>query len=402
MPYQDRASFQHVRIHRQCGACGFLFGIGDHLVALRASSTRIVALDASTFAATGMPQIRDPYRFCRHPHCEMCSAAAETATVHRDCFNLYSSRTELPDKLSRLLMYSLARYPWPQSTALLLPPIADITRASKHATTHAIANFHLRKLAKLPTELITMISGYLGQHALLRLCCVLETIDFAYRKDVDTPLSRPLRQVQFWQRGKLPVTATTGSSKPLQMTIDSRGIKCIERSGCLTAQLRSTFDLYATVSADNDLTISFQVSVGYVSSGRFLSYVPSKFGVGRLATPRRPAKLQLTDTPNLSPEAGFQFPSPKHGGRLTTIDLDHCSGITFFLSKRVLLAIHAHTPMAPTADTTFAKVESMIQPFLSWFYVPNPPRDKISAFGVRIGTEQGELQLNQRTYLNTS
>ncbi|KAI3530631.1 hypothetical protein CABS03_15150 [Colletotrichum abscissum] len=276
MSHQDRPSFQHVRIHRQCGACGFLFGIGDHLVA---------------------------------PHS------------------------------------------------------------------------HLRKLAKLPPELTTMIWGYLGQHALLRLCCVLETIDFAHRKGLDTPLLGPLRQVQFWQRGKLPIIATSGLSKPLQMTIDSRGIRCIERSGCSTAQLRSTFDLYTTVDAENDFTISFQ------------------FGVGRLATPPRPATLQLTDTPNLSPKAGFQFPSPKHGDRLATVDLDHCSGITFFLLKRDLLAIHAHTPTAPTADTTFAQIESTIQPSLSWFYVPNPPRDKISALGVRIGTKEGEPQLNQRTYL---
>lgn len=377
---QEEVDFQHVRVHRQCGACGFPFVFGDHLVALRASSTHIIACDASTFAAIGTPQTRATYLFCRHPHCITCSTAADTATVHRDCFNLYSSRTELPDKLYRLLIFSTARYPWPRSTALLLPPTADITRASKRAITLAIAEFKMSGLTKLPPELTTMIGGHLGQHDLLRLCCVLETIDFIHLKGLDSPLSGPLRQVQFWHRGKLPIIAPAGSASPIEMTIDSRGIRCIERSGCSTAQLRSPSDIYTTVGVDDDLVINFQ------------------FGVGRLAMPPQPGTLQLTDKPNLSPKAGFQFPSPKHGDRLATVDLDHCSGITFFLFNRNLHAIHAHTPAAPTADATFAQIEMMVQPFVSWVYVPNPPRDKISAFGVRIGITHGKLQLNQRTY----
>ncbi|TQN64698.1 hypothetical protein CSHISOI_10728 [Colletotrichum shisoi] len=272
---QEAANFEHVRVHRQCGACGFLFAIGDHLVA---------------------------------------------------------------------------------------------------------SDFNMRGLAKLPPELITMIRGHLGQNDLLRLCCVLGTIDFVRRKGLDTPISRPLRQVQFWHRGKLPIFATAGSSSPMKITIDSRGIRCIERSRCSTAHLRSPFDVYTTVGVDDDLVINFQ------------------FGVGRLATPPKSPRLQLTDTPNLSPEAGFQFPSPKHGNRLATVDLDHCSGITFFLFDGDLHAIHAHTPTAPTADATFAQIETMVQPFLLWFYVPNPPRDKISAFGVQLGIRQGKLQLNRRTY----
>lgn len=104
--------------------------------------------------------------------------------------------------------------------------------------------------------------------------------------------------------------------------------------------------------------------------------------------------------PNLSPSLGFQFPAPKHGVRLATTNLDRCSGITFFFSTRDLRAIHAHTHAAPTADATFEQIDPAVQRSITWVYVPNPPADKISAFGVRILTKRGgELQLKRRSYL---
>ena len=132
----------------------------------------------SKFSAAGEPHIRDNRVFCRHSHCKRCSAAEETATIHVDCFNLYIMRTKhRPDRLHRLWTLSLTRYPWPRSPALLLPLVPSVAVINR-ANNHARNTYNLHMPLGLPQEIITMIWGYLSQNDLLRLSCVLETIDF--------------------------------------------------------------------------------------------------------------------------------------------------------------------------------------------------------------------------------
>ncbi|CZS96229.1 uncharacterized protein RAG0_05626 [Rhynchosporium agropyri] len=126
------------------------------------------------------------------------------------------------------------------------------------------------------------------------------------------------------------------------MTIDSKGIKSIDRSGCSAAVSQSPFNVYTTIGIKHNFIIKFQ------------------YGISRLALTPQAAELQITDLPNLSPSLGFQFPAPKHSIRLAATNLDRCSGITFFLSTRNLRAIHAHNHTTPIADTTFAQIHPAV------------------------------------------
>jgi hypothetical protein len=193
-------------------------------------------------------------------HCKRCSAAKETATIHEDCFNLYIMRTKHRlDRLRRLWTLSLARYPWPGSPALLLPSapsVAVINRANNHASN----TYNLHMLGGLPQEIITIIWGYLSQNDLLRLSCVLETIDFLDYTNHHTTLLVPLRQVHSWHRGQDPIISTTVPPSSIKMTIDSKGIKSIQRSGYSAGESHSPFNVYSTIGVNHNLKIKFQVS----------------------------------------------------------------------------------------------------------------------------------------------
>ncbi|KAK2629857.1 hypothetical protein QTJ16_000677 [Diplocarpon rosae] len=241
-------------------------------------------------------------------------------------------------------------------------------------------------LGNLPQEIIILIWGYISQNDVLGLSCVLETVDCLECKNHCTTRTVPLRQVHSWTRGNNLIISATNSHSPIEMAIDSKGIKSIQRSSSsATGSPQSPFVVYSTLGFDENLTIKFQC------------------GVSRLEPKPLLADLQLTDFPNLSPSLGSSF-LPQHTLYVlllsTWINLDCCSGITFFFSIWDLRAIHAHTQATPTAATTFAQINPAFHHAISWVYVPNPPADKISAFGVRILTPHGgKLQLKERTYL---
>ncbi|KAK0111437.1 hypothetical protein ONS95_001797 [Cadophora gregata] len=264
--------------------------------------------------------------------------------------------------MHRLWSASLGRYPWPGSPALLLPPKPETDRASRLAADI----YSLNELRRLPSEITTMIWTLLGQHDLLRFSTVLELVVFLSHTEFDDSISIPLHQVEVWRRGSVPVTRKDKSNSLIELTIDSRGIVYIERLKSSAHKRRSDFIVYTTIKPSQNLTIEFQ------------------FGIGRLAPIVGPGRLQITDTPNLANVTCFRFPSQAPDIRLATIDLNSCSGITFFMTKSYTHAIHAHTQATPFAELTFARLTPSIHPFVRWLYVPNPPADKISAFGVRL------------------
>ncbi len=110
-----------------------------------------------------------------------------------------------------------------------------------------------------------MIWEYLSQNDLLRLSCVLETIDFLDYTNHYTTLLVPLRQVHSWHRGENPIISTTVPPSSIEMTIDSKGIKSIQRSGCSAGESQSPFDVYIIIGVNHNLTIKFQVSKACVS-----------------------------------------------------------------------------------------------------------------------------------------
>lgn len=222
------------------------------------SPTGYVALNASKFLAAGEPHIRDNRVFCRHLHCKRCSKAKETATIHTDCFKLYIARTkDRLDRLRQLWTLSLARYPWPESPALLLPSVPSV-EVMNRANSSAGKTFD--SLIRLPQDIITMIWGYLSENDWLRLSYVLETIDFLEHTNQHKALSVPLHHVHSWHRGKEPVIKTTLPRSSIEMTIDSKGIKSIQRSRCSASESRPPFILYITIGVSYNLSIKFQVS----------------------------------------------------------------------------------------------------------------------------------------------
>ncbi|KAH7333427.1 hypothetical protein BKA65DRAFT_44779 [Rhexocercosporidium sp. MPI-PUGE-AT-0058] len=161
---------------------------------------------------------------------------------------------------------------------------------------------------------------------------------------------------------------------------------CIERLKSLAHQPRSDFIVYTTIRSNQSLSIKFQ------------------FGVSRLAPVVRPGRLQITDIPNLVNLTCFRFPASAQAqapdARLAIIDLASCSGITFFMTEYYTHAMHAHTQAAPFAEATFARLSPSIHHCIRWVYVPNPPADKISAFGVRLKVNsKGQLLPNNFSYL---
>lgn len=228
---------------------------------VRVLVTCCVALDALVFPTAGYGNIRQNTLFCRFPHCKRCATAGETATIHIDCFYLYTRRATSPNKLYRLWFASLGRYPWPSSPALLLPSKLESARAS-----HLAADIYgLKRLAGLPREISTMVWNLLGSNDLLRLSAVLEIVDFLSqsRTDFDKSISIPLHRIQAWRRGSSPIISTDISHSLIELTIDSKGIKSIERLSSLTYKPRSQYIVYMVIRANQNLILNFQVSLLY-------------------------------------------------------------------------------------------------------------------------------------------
>ncbi|KAK1985019.1 hypothetical protein LZ30DRAFT_650447 [Colletotrichum cereale] len=377
---KELCEFEHVRIHRQCGACGFLFDVGDPLVALLHTGDPVACckvLDAMDFPVGACGKIRQNRLFCSFPPCSRCEKAGETATIHVDCFNLYMKRAFHTDRLHRLWSYSLAKYPWPGCPALLLPSRLEAERVS--SLTADIYN--MERLASLPNEIATSIWNFVGQHCLLRFSTVLEAAEYLFHKASDQPTSVPLAMIEAWHRGSHPIIGTVGSNRPIKLAIDSRGIARIARPTAPVQESRSQFTLYTTIEANRNLMINF------------------RFGISRLAPTPRPEQLQVTDIPNLSKLKRIHFPYQASTKRLTSINLASCSGITFFLATSDLLAIHAHTRTSPSAEVTFAQLPPTHQREVQWFHVPNLAEDKISAFGVQLRVlYDRRLRLNTRSH----
>jgi len=92
-----------------------------------------------------------------------------------------------------------------------------------------------------------MIWGHLSQNDLLRLSYVLETIDFLDYTNHHKTLLVPLRQVHSWRRGNDPIISKTVPPSSIEMIIDSKGIKSIQRSRCSAGESQSLFNVYNNI-----------------------------------------------------------------------------------------------------------------------------------------------------------
>lgn len=268
-PYKSNDNEKlHICIHPECGACGQLFWPGDEitagmillysiLVEMAVLKFAVMSLrrgrkyatyDACTFTKSSYPEQRRDKNllFCKHPNCRCCQEAEESATIHTHCLNLvkelftaYNEGTNTQgDKnddeelYKRLWLAATRRYPWRKAAPLKLLSSASGGWASWDFM-KKISDICGYKTVLLP-ELSTLIIGRLP-HRHFRLlesfCSVSQLAEELHKVEADKATIYPLYAVLSWTRGKLPqlVQHEQLADSPMRLTIDSRGIKTIER-----------------------------------------------------------------------------------------------------------------------------------------------------------------------------
>lgn len=166
--------------------------------------------------------------FCRTFKCELCASAAESATIHVDCFNLFVKQCQAPNKLQRLWVASTWRDPWSKSPPSILNPAAY-----RWDCINGIAKrYNLPEFQRLPPELQLMIWNYSRPRLLERYCSVSALADFLSKSQPDSLTTLPLDGLHQWTRGGDPTAANSamGEGSTIHLTIDVQGLKQIGRT----------------------------------------------------------------------------------------------------------------------------------------------------------------------------
>lgn len=166
-------------------------------------------------------------RFCKEPYCRHSLTELETATIHKDCFQLFLQECKAEDKYYRLWKASIAMLPWYHCSPLVIPnrrKLNDVDRVSR--------DFNLPLLKSLPLEIVDMIDDYIDSDLIWRYRIAVQQ---AAILSMPLPLNKetvPLCDVLYWSRFSEEVV-TCGildpTSQLIQITIDSYGIQTIER-----------------------------------------------------------------------------------------------------------------------------------------------------------------------------
>lgn len=147
----------------------------------------------------------------------------ETATIHYDCFQLYSRYCDAPDKYYRLWLSSVSMHPWVHADNLFL--------AERRDTRHFMILGELPPpFKRLPVEVLEFVASSVGPTALWRYKA---TIDRAASLQLDWKTeSRTvrLRNIQRWRRDQELVESESESAAPgyVLITMDAGGIAEIE------------------------------------------------------------------------------------------------------------------------------------------------------------------------------
>ncbi|KAF5571614.1 hypothetical protein FPHYL_361 [Fusarium phyllophilum] len=187
-------------------------------------------------------------------------------------------------------------------------------------------------------------------------------------------LSCMLDKVESWTRGEgAPVMSdSTAGDWGIRITTDRWGIRKIERIVGIPsyADWRSESLAFALIPLDTAVRSS----------------VDFRLGAARIQLWN--GKSVMWDTP--SPPLGGRLSifAPCHDERLSnmrlrTLDLRSTRGLTFFYVGSSLRAIHSHTPLFPTALTTYARLPEHDRTHVAWAYVPIAPNDRLIGLGIR-------------------
>ncbi|KAK1245515.1 hypothetical protein MKX08_005144 [Trichoderma sp. CBMAI-0020] len=259
-------------------------------------------------------------------------------------------------------------YPWREAAPLILDPVL-------YAPPEIISGAAGFDKTLLP-EVADLIGSHLQlHHPLLRFCKVKQLAQYLSLTDFDDAVIHPLCEVLSWSRGTRPVLVEQGQAvnPRMRLTIDSRGIKGIER---------------VSDSAEESTVIGLSLpSHAYiVESVQQLSGVGIQFQLG-MSRLRVPASANISiwniPSPHILPSlAHGTLPNKPLSGRFAALDLDpkHTSGISFFLGRGIC-AIHGHTKRGSQALQAFQYLRDFhkLTDSHSWIYIPITANDKVIA-----------------------
>lgn len=359
----------HVKLHSHCGACGTAFKPRERIGALLGShdSTRCEWIDAAIFPPNFFcHQGHTRVIFCRTLKCQLCASAAESATIHVDCFILFVKQCRAPNKLQRLWVASTWRDPWSKSPLSILNP-----PAYRWDCINEIAKrYNLPEFQKLPPELQLMIWNYSRPRLLERYCSVSALAAFLSKSQPDSLTTLPLDGLHQWTRGVDPISASAlGEGSTIHITIDTQGLKQIGRTSQQTLMANSRRDEASYAIATPEQCIGVHAEF--------------RFGLGHLRFSDNSPPLTIWDTPTPpSLQRSLLLPMPTDSTRFSTANLRRCTGITFFIRYASTVGVHIHTPQAPCALVSAQRLSTdPRRP--AWVYVPVTPKDPIVAFGIR-------------------
>lgn len=232
-------------------------------------------------------------------------------------------------------------------------------------------------LDRLPHEIKAEICKYLGTDVLCRLEITQKLVNSMPTEADGWLHSVRLAKVQYWQRGAPPVFGISTMS-PRRLVIDSQGIRIIEPSEAPTRSSRLGEELHV-VAALAESECEFRYGTCRLKDQGF-GLIPRVWNV---------------PNPPMLPDCKSDFASGRTPYYLAAIDLSTCFGITLFTNVQKTVRIHAHTSSKPTAEETFWQMERKDRYSASWIYVPLPPEDTPTAFGVKYCGFGGRRKYNR-------
>ncbi|KAH8654723.1 hypothetical protein BGZ61DRAFT_524174 [Ilyonectria robusta] len=293
------------------------------------------------------------------PHCGACGSLMKVSkrfVVH--CFDVVAQRCKLDDYLDHLWIATAWRTPWRQAPNLRLeePAITlDLARAD---------DLGIPRMRVLTPEILRMVHGYSATSLFWRYSGALDLVRRLSTSSLDELLSVPLCTVSAWKRGPPVLSKTVRQLPVFRLTIDSYGIREIER-----LPERPRFQRWRTDS------LAF-----VILEQSYLQGVTARF------------KIWDTPIPPVIEQCPFYPANITSSTHFRTIELCKTTGITLFFCLGDVYAIHAHTKAAPCPEATYRCLSRRRQRSITWAYMPIPENDSIVAFGTQIALFSSDFE----------
>lgn len=162
---------------------------------------------------------------CRRPKCWHCARSVEAAVVHADCLELVLRECTASEPLNQLWTVAAWRVPWRWAPHLFLDD-ADVLLPSSSVA----EGIGMPGLGLLPSEIIQAIRNCSADSLYWRYITALDLGRYLSAFAPEGLISVPLNAILTWDRGAGMDLAVASPQRPfMQLTIDSHGIKRIER-----------------------------------------------------------------------------------------------------------------------------------------------------------------------------